>query len=142
MLTVKEISLVRNNFRKLSAVRDEIFIGVYERFALHEPKHDELYITSLRARANTLSTLVDIALLSMDHPDAMRGTLNQLGREYANYGTWRDTSPQLIEYTIVELAEHNGTAWTRELQDAWYKCLTLIAQGMLEGLEKDRGDVA
>ncbi|SFJ37041.1 hypothetical protein [Celeribacter neptunius] len=133
MITIKQISMVRNSFRQLAPRRDEIFLGVYQRLANASPEFETLYGIDLGQRARTLDGIVELALLSLDHPTALFGTLHGLGRQYANYGSWRDTHDLLAEFLIDSFAEHSGESWTLEHSEAWRRVLQFIIQGMLDG---------
>ena len=132
-LTIQQITLVRNNFRRLAPVRVDALQEVYQRFAAMAPEFDGQYHTSLNDRGRTLDSIIELSLLSLDHPGALFATLHNLGREYANYGSWKDTHDLLTELIIDVFAERTGEDWTLELTDAWRKVLQFIAHGMLEG---------
>lgn len=132
-LTIQQITLVRNNFRHLAPVRVDALQEVYKRFAAMAPEFDGQYHTSLNDRGRTLESIIELSLLSLDHPGALFATLHNLGREYANYGSWKDTYDLISELIIDVFAEHTGDAWTLEHAHAWRTVLHFIAKGMLEG---------
>lgn len=133
MLTIQQITLVRNNFRRLAPVRVDALQEVYKRFAETAPEFDGQYHTSLTARGRTLESIIELSLLSLDHPGALFATLHNLGREYANYGSWQDSHDLIIDLIIDVFAEHTGEAWSLDHASAWRTVLHFIVKGMLEG---------
>lgn len=135
MPSARQIALVRNNFRALSPKRPDIFIPVYDRQVGEDPKAAAQYDGSLCQRARVLDGLIELALLSADHPTALFATLHKMGQDYAHYGSWREKHPFLIGQIIKVFAEATDTHWTDELADAWEQFLYFMAEGMLEGVK-------
>lgn len=133
MISIKKISMVRNSFRQLASMRETIFISVYKKLAESSLEFDGQYDADLPQRARILDGVIELALLSLDHPSALFGTLHSLGREYAGYGTWRDSHDLLAELIIIGFAEQLGESWTQEHSEAWREVLQFIVTGMLEG---------
>ncbi|WP_434289120.1 hypothetical protein [Celeribacter sp. SCSIO 80788] len=135
MPSARQITLVRNNFRALSSQRPDLFISVYNRQLGEDPEAAAQYDGSLRQRARVLDGLIELALLSADHPTALFATLHKMGQDYAHYGSWREKHPFLIQQIIETFAEATGTPWTEELAEAWDEFLYFMADGMLEGVK-------
>lgn len=134
MPTIRQITMARNSFKNMSAQRPDVFIGVYEQLSSALPESDRHYNDSLYERAVTLDGIIALALLSLDHPPALYGSLHRLRRQYAHYGSWKDNYPILIELMVDSFAKASAEDWSLELAEAWRDVLELIAVRMLEGV--------
>lgn len=134
MLTVKQISLVRNDFRRLASVRPEMFKRFYDRLFEIAPDTRDRYSADLTEEAIRVNGLLEIAFLSLDHPQAMFATLHTLGRDFSGFGIWEKKSDLVVELLVELFTEFGGEDWEKELELAWHSVLIFIAQGMKEGV--------
>ncbi|SDF31890.1 Hemoglobin-like flavoprotein [Celeribacter baekdonensis] len=134
MLAVKQISLVRNDFRRLAPARPEMFKWFYDRLFEIAPHTRDLYSESLTEESSRVNGLLEIAFLSLDHPQAMFATLHTLGRDFSGFGIWETKLHLVVDLLVEVFAEFGGEDWGSELEKAWHSVLIFIAQGMKEGV--------
>lgn len=130
MMTGKQINLVRTSFEQIRCVSEEAAVLFYARLFELEPNLRELFNTDIREQGRKLMEMLELAVKSLDNPDAMIPPARALGARHAGYGVENrhyETVATALWWTFDKALDADFTA---ETQAAWAEVYNLLAETM------------
>ncbi len=88
----------------------------------------------LSAQRNKLLQALSWVINNLEQPEALRSTLQELGRRHARYGVC-DRHFQSVGAALLSTLEQGlGASWTPEVEAAWTAAYTMIASVMRQAM--------
>lgn len=137
MLTERQISLIRRNWRQIRGI-DPAIVGdaFYSKLFLDLPVAKRLFKSSKSEQALKLLDMLNLIIARLDRISVLNDELKQLAIRHVEYGV-KDEHYQYVGnaliWTLKKASQHD---WSPELEDAWVVCYNLLAQTMIEAAKQ------
>lgn len=131
-MTVIDIILVKDSFRKVVPIADQAASLFYARLFELDPSLRPLFRGDLQEQGQKLMTMLATAVASLGKRDAILPALRQLGARHAGYGV-RDEHYATVGAALLWTLEKGlGPEFTPEVRAAWTATYTFLADTMKE----------
>lgn len=133
MLTEKQISLIRKNWRQIRGI-DPAIVGdaFYSKLFLDLPVSKRMFKSSKSEQALKLIDMFNVIIARLDRISVLNDELKQLAIRHVEYGV-KDEHYQYVGnaliWTLKKASQHD---WNQELEEAWIECYNLLAKTMIE----------
>src|SRR5262245_53060320 len=118
---------------------DAVLLFFYSDLFLRHPQTRDLSPVSMAAQRDRLVQALGRIVSDVSRADALRGYLQDLGREHRKFGAIADYYPHVGASLLATLAHFNGPAWTPELAADWKAAYDRVAKVMIRAAAKDAG---
>ncbi|WP_417259887.1 globin domain-containing protein [Celeribacter sp.] len=133
MLSQETITLVKSSYKAVTDARPELFEDFYTRLFVIAPEVRDLFPNRPREQAVKLEAMLQLALSSLDAPEALTPLLHKLGFAHVAYGVQEKHYIVVGEVLLDTLAAQAGDLWTAEVSAAWFAVVNFIASSMIDG---------
>ena len=134
-MTREEKQLVRNSFEALQDVAQPMVMLFYGRLFELDPSLRSMFKAPMKEQAAKLVATLQVAVDGLDHLDALKPKLRELGKQHRDLGV-EERHYMLVEqallWAITRALEGGCSASTRE---AWQKLLRTISLEMIAGAD-------
>jgi hemoglobin-like flavoprotein len=132
-MTGKQIELVRASFAKVVPVAEEAAVLFYAKLFDLDPDLRRLFTTDIKEQGHKLMQMLEMAVKSLDHLEAVVPAVRASGARHKSYGVKEshyETVAAALLWTL-EMALEND--FTTETKEAWTAVYDLLAQTMKDG---------
>lgn len=131
-MTDQQISNVKNSWKIFQAI-NPVLVGdvFYSKLFRIAPKLRHMFSTTTEEQSKKLVEMLNIIVGRLNRLDELTEDIRQLAIRHAGYGV----KPE--HYTVVgtallwTLAKGLGKDWTKDVEDAWVACYSLLADTMI-----------
>ncbi len=132
-MTSRDITLVKESFRKLAPIADQAAALFYARLFELDPSLRHLFHNDMEAQEKKLMQMIGVAVESLDRIEALVPLLGQLGARHVGYGV-RDEHYATVGTALLWALEKSlGREFTSDVKSAWSETYALIATTMTAG---------
>jgi hemoglobin-like flavoprotein/ferredoxin-NADP reductase len=132
-----DVQRLKDSFARVAMHGDAVPLFFYSDLFLRHPEMRELFPVSMAAQRDRLVHALARIVSDVDHLDALRAFVQDLGREHRKFGAVADHYPAVGTSLLATLAHFNGPDWTPELAADWKGAYELVAQVMIEAAAED-----
>ncbi len=133
MLDNREAQLVREAFQHISLQLVGISARFYARLFERAPAVRPLFAEDIGPQTAKLAQTLTYVVSALSSRDELRERLLLLGKSHAKLGAEPAHYALVGEVLTEVLAETLDSRWTPELDAAWGRLLTFVAETMIEG---------
>lgn len=129
-MTPSEIKLVQDSFRKvvpIAATAADLFYGRLFEIA---PEVKALFPTDMTEQKKKLISMLAMAVNNLHQMDAVVGPVQKLAERHIDYGVTAEQYAPVGEALLWALAQGIGPDFTAEVEAAWVKTYTTLADIM------------
>ena len=137
-MTSHQVNLVQQTFGMVAALPAETVGSLfYNRLFTIAPEVRPLFSrTTTPEQSRKLVTMLAYVVTRLNKPDRLVDDLTQLAQRHVHYGV-QDRHYNLVgEALLWTLEQGLGNVWTKETEDAWVACYTLLATFMITATEQ------
>lgn len=127
----EQIQLVQRTFeRKVRPIAQEAGEMMYLRLFEIEPSLKPLFKGDIKRQGEMLMTAIGLAIQSLDQPDKVKATVQELGKRHAGYGVQPSYYNIFGAALMWALEQVIGPDFTPEVRIAWGEAYAILAQSM------------
>lgn len=128
--------LLKESFALIEPVADRVAGDFYARLFLENPGVRDMFPLTMDAQRDRLMQAVLRIVQSLDDPDSLLPVLRQLGRDHRKFGTRPEHYEAVGRNLILAIRKYVGSAWTPQMERAWFEAYRLAARTMIEAAER------
>ena len=131
-MTPQQIQAVQTSFGKLEPVINQAAMLFYDRLFQLDPSLWDMFHSTRTEQARKLAHVLTVVVKSLNRPEQILGTVQELGRRHVGYGVRDEHYDNVGEALLWTLEVGLGEAFTPEVSDAWAAAYTMLATVMQE----------
>ena len=135
-MTEAEIRLVKQSWRTLRAI-DPTIVGdlFYSKLFMANPSLRNMFPKKMDDQYRKLMDMLSIIIARLDHIDELNEDIAAMARRHVHYGV-RPAHYKLVGNALLwTLRQGLGQDWTLEVEQAWTKCYSNLADTMMRATE-------
>jgi len=132
-LTSEQKQLVRVSFESLEDYSTSVVKLFYGRLFEIEPGVRDLFRVDMGQQSRKLLDMLTTIVKAMDDFEALRPTLEALGRRHVDYGAKPEHYAALRVALIWAMANALEFEFDKETREAWDHLLAMVSTAMLDG---------
>lgn len=129
-----QIHVLQSSFEQVRGQKEDFAAAFYNRLFKKFPQTQPLFAsTDMKRQRNVLMAALAMVInaLRNGEQEQLASGLRELGQRHSNYGV-NPQHYQMVAAALLEtFADFLGSAWTRELHDAWTEAYGAIVSLML-----------
>lgn len=135
-MTPRHIALVQASWRQVQPIAGAAAALFYARLFDVEPSVRPLFTADLQDQGRKLTTMISVAVSSLEHLDGLVPVLQALGRRHVRYGVEERHYALVGDTLIWTLKRGLGAAFTRDVEEAWRAAYGVLASIMKDASER------
>ena len=135
-LTAKEIALVQDSFALVDSIADAAANLFYTRLFEIDPSTKRLFKSDMADQGKKLLSVLKTAVAGLDHFERLVPALKIMGQRHNDYGVGFGHYESFAKALLWTLKEGLQGAFTPEMEHAWAKTYSLIAEVMMKGAQE------
>ena len=135
-MTYAEIRLVKQSWRTLRAI-DPGIVGdlFYSKLFMANPSLRNMFPKKMDEQYNKLMEMLSVIIARLDRMDELSDDIAAMARRHVQYGV-RPAHYKLVGNALLwTLRQGLGQDWTLEVEQAWTKCYSNLADTMMRAAE-------
>jgi hemoglobin-like flavoprotein len=129
-----QLDLLQSSFEQVCGQKEDFAAAFYKRLFTKFPQTQPLFAsTDMKRQQNTLMAALAMVInaLRNGEQEQLALVLRELGHRHRTYGVNPEHYQMVAAALLETFADFLGSAWTRELQDAWTEAYGAIVRLML-----------
>lgn len=122
---------MRASFQVIAGAADTFTDRFYDRLFAAAPQVRSLFPTDMRAQKKKLIGTLSWVIDNLEHGDALKTALRDLGRRHDGYGAQPQDYPVVADAMLAAMAEVCGSNWSQEIEADWRTALERMSDTML-----------
>ena len=132
-MTPEEIKMVKASWAKVVPISDQAAELFYGRLFEVYPEVKPLFKSDMKEQGRKLMAMIGTAVNGLDNLEPLLGAVKDLGKRHVDYGVKDEDYDKVAECLIWTLNQELGDEFTDELEAAWVKTYTAVADVMKDG---------
>ncbi|HBA34356.1 MAG TPA: hemin receptor [Gammaproteobacteria bacterium] len=132
-MTPEEIKMVKASWAKVVPISDQAAELFYGRLFEVYPEVKPLFKSDMKEQGRKLMAMIGTAVNGLDNLEPLLGAVKDLGKRHVDYGVKDEDYDKVAECLIWTLNQGLGDEFTDELEAAWVKTYTAVADVMKDG---------
>ena len=135
-MTDAEIRLVKQSWRTLRAI-DPAIVGdlFYSKLFMANPSLRNMFPKKMNDQYNKLMEMLSVIIARLDRMEELNEDIAAMARRHVQYGV-RPAHYKLVGNALLwTLRQGLGQDWTLEVEQAWTKCYSNLADTMMRATE-------
>jgi hemoglobin-like flavoprotein len=129
------IARLEASFGLLAASKKNLAECFYARLFKAAPGLRGMFPKDMTAQQQKLTAALAMVVAHLRQPNAVRASLEDMGRRHVGYGVKAEHYPIVAEHLVGAMAEVGGDLWTRDLHDDWASSISMVGAIMMRGAE-------
>lgn len=131
-MTHQEVLLVKNSWKIFQAI-NPVLVGdvFYTKLFMTAPKLRHLFSTSKEEQSKKLIEMLNVIVGRLNRLDELTEDIRQLALRHAGYGVKAEHYNAVGMALLWTLEKGLGKDWTKDVEDAWVACYTILADTMI-----------
>lgn len=132
-MTTLEVTLVKDSFRKLAPIADQVAALFYARLFELDPSLRQLFHSDMESQGRKLMQMLAVVVASLDAFESLEPAIRQQGARHLRYGV-RETHYATVGSALLWTLEKGlGREFTPTVKAAWVTTYSLLANTMIAG---------
>ena len=135
-MTEAEIRLVKQSWKTLRAI-DPVIVGdlFYSKLFMANPSLRNMFPKKMDEQYTKLMDMLSVIIARLDRMDELNEDIAAMARRHVHYGV-RPAHYKLVGNALLwTLRQGLGQDWTIDLEQAWTKCYSNLADTMMRATE-------
>lgn len=128
----EQITLVQHTFALAAPDAGQIAERFYHHLFALDPTVRHMFPADLHEQRGKLMTMLAFVVRGLSEPEGLVEPIHRLGERHMHYRVHPQHYAVVGEALLRALAEHFGSAFTVEVQEAWVAAYTFLATTMQE----------
>src|SRR3954447_1529908 len=130
-MTPEQARLVTTSWNSVASIADDAIEQFYNRLFVIDPSARALFrATNMPEQRKKVIEALSLALQSLDDPEALTPTLEELGRRHRRYGVTAAHYDSVGQALLWTLDQGLGNVWTPAMAAAWTELYGQLATVM------------
>ncbi len=129
-----QLDLLHSSFEQVCGQKEDFAAAFYKRLFTKFPQTQPLFAyTDMKRQQNVLMAALGMVInaLRNGEQEQLASILRELGQRHSTYGVNPEHYQMVAAALLETFADFLGSAWTRELHDAWTEAYGAIVRLML-----------
>jgi len=131
-MNTDEIQLVRDSWAVVKPISEKAAELFYGKLFELNPDFKELFKGDMTEQGRKLMAMINTAVNSLDKLDTVLPNIQDLGRRHVDYGVKPEDYGVVAQALLWTLGQGLGEKFTPEVEAAWTKAYTVLAETMIE----------
>jgi NAD(P)H-flavin reductase/hemoglobin-like flavoprotein len=136
---VETAATVQSTFTLVAHQPDELARQFFATLFGGLPRARELFPVNLEEQRGHLARALMRIVQTLDRPDELRPTLEQLGREHRRFAVLAQHGDLVEKALLGPIAAAAGPAWTPVVEKSWKDAFATVSTALLEAARAERG---
>ncbi|MGH8868714.1 MAG: globin domain-containing protein [Actinomycetes bacterium] len=128
--------LLKESYALIEPVANKVAGDFYARLFLESPPVRDMFPVAMDAQRDRLMNAILRIVQSLDDPDSLLPMLRQLGRDHRKFGVGPAHYEAVGRNLILSIRKYVGSAWTPQMERAWWEAYRFAARTMIEAAER------
>ena len=131
-MTTQQVLLVKNSWKIFQAI-NPVLVGdvFYTKLFMAAPKLRHMFSISKEEQSKKLIEMLNVIVGRLNRLDELTDDIKQLAIRHAGYGVKPEHYNAVGAALLWTLEKGLGKDWTKEVEDAWVACYTILADTMI-----------
>jgi len=131
-MTTQQVLLVKNSWKIFQAI-NPVLVGdvFYTKLFMTAPKLRHMFSISKEEQSKKLIEMLNVIVGRLNRLDELTDDIKQLAIRHAGYGVKPEHYNAVGAASLWTLEKGLGKDWTKEVEDAWVACYTILADTMI-----------
>ena len=130
-MTIQEIKLVKNSWRKLMGIDHGIIGDVfYSRLFMQHPGLRKMFPDDMTIQNRKLVDMLVYIIGGLEQADIMTEEIRNLGHHHQNLGITSHQYENVEDVLLWTLEKALGNDWNEEVKNAWISCYSELAKSL------------
>lgn len=131
-MTEREIIIIKSSWKLFSKTDPQLIGDVfYRRLFLLMPSLRSMFKSSMKDQYSKIVDTLSLIVSKLENLEELTEDIRQLAIRHAGYGVLPAHYKLVGDALLWTLAKGLGKEWTDEMDNAWLKCYTLLADTMI-----------
>jgi hemoglobin-like flavoprotein len=135
MMTPRQRQLVQQSFDALGDLSGPVAVLFYGKLFELDPSARRLFHIDIAVQARKIIETLDTVVESLDHFDAIRPRLADLGRQHVAYGVRSEQYETVSRALIWAIGQALGADFDAPTRSAWEQALSDVCAAMKKGAD-------
>jgi hemoglobin-like flavoprotein len=135
MMTPRQRQLVQQSFDALGDLSGPVAVLFYGKLFELDPAARRLFHIDIAVQARKIIETLDTVVESLDHFDAIRPRLADLGRQHVAYGVRSEQYETVSRALIWAIGQALGADFDAPTRSAWEQALSDVCAAMKKGAD-------
>ena len=132
-MTAPEIALVKDSFRKLAPIADQVAALFYARLFELDPSLRKMFHSDMETQGRKLMQMLSTAVESLDQFESLAPAVRQMGARHVQYGVREPHYATVGAALMWTLEKGLGSQFEPAVKAAWNATYNLLANTMIAG---------
>jgi hemoglobin-like flavoprotein len=129
----QQIFLIQSSWQTVLPLAQQAGELFYKKLFASEPLVRHLFKSDLKEQAARFTAMLNYIVSNLEREEMITRDIYKLGQRHNGYGAQPEHYAVVGESLLVTIAEGMGSAWTKELQEAWQEMLNWLFEEMIRG---------
>jgi len=135
MMTARQRQLVQQSFDTLGDLSGPVAVLFYGKLFELDPSARRLFHIDIALQARKIIETLDTVVESLDHFDAIRPRLADLGRQHVAYGVRMEQYETVSRALVWAIGQALGADFDAPTRSAWEQALSDVCAAMKKGAD-------
>lgn len=132
-MTPLEVTLVKDSFRKLAPIADQVAALFYARLFELDPSLRQMFHSDMESQGRKLMQMLSLVVESLENFEALAPSIRQQGARHLRYGVRESHYITVGSALLWTLEKGLGREFTPAVKAAWVTTYSLLSQTMIAG---------
>jgi hemoglobin-like flavoprotein len=129
----QHIFLIQSSWQTVLPLAQQAGELFYKKLFASEPLVRHLFKSDLKEQAGKFTAMLSYIIDNLEREEMITRDIYKLGQRHSGYGAQPEHYEVVGESLLTTMAEGMGSAWTKELQEAWQEMLNWLFEEMIRG---------
>ncbi|MFK7967323.1 MAG: globin family protein [Burkholderiaceae bacterium] len=136
-MTPEQKQIVKDTWAQVLPIKDAAADMFYGRLFEQYPEVRPYFKSDMKGQGEKLMTMLNQAVMSLDHIEKLIAPLHQAGLAHKGYGVHASDYDKVGECFLWTLSQGLGDAYTADVAEAWTVTYQTLSSVMIEGAQYD-----
>jgi hemoglobin-like flavoprotein len=132
MMTEDQIILVQKTWKIFRSIKPLVIGDVfYTKLFMIQPELKKMFPVAMDEQYKKLIEMISIIVARLERLNELTDDIAALGQRHIGYGVKPEHYKIVGKALLWTLQQGLGSDWTKEVEEAWIKCYTLLSEAMI-----------
>jgi len=132
MMTEDQIILVQKTWKIFRSIKPLVIGDVfYTKLFMIQPEFKKMFPVAMDEQYKKLIEMISIIVARLERLNELTDDIAALGQRHIGYGVKPEHYKIVGKALLWTLQQGLGSDWTKEVEEAWIKCYTLLSEAMI-----------
>ncbi|HEV8284581.1 MAG TPA: globin domain-containing protein [Chitinophagaceae bacterium] len=132
-MTENQIILVQKTWKIFRSIQPLLVGDVfYSKLFMVQPEFRKMFPVAMDEQYRKLMDMISIVVARLERLNEVTDEIAALGKRHAGYGVKPEHYKVVGKALLWTLQQGLGSDWTKEVEEAWTKCYTIMSDAMIQ----------